>query len=143
MEKKNLLAKELFSMAVMTYVWGFIYSIVAAIEKEESWYEVETTFNFEVFLKILILSLALGSIILAMAAIVHYLFNIQNSLELLAKGKSVDTPKRQEKQEKEEKVNEATNKEILDTLLENGCITQEEYADACNRELMKIKNKII
>lgn len=136
MEKKNLLAKELFGMAVMTYVWGFIYSIVAAIEKEESWYEVETTFNFEVFQKIFILSLALGSIILAMAAIVHYLFNIQNSLELLAKGKRAVPQKRQEK---EEKVNEATNIEILDDLLEKGCITQDEYIDACNRELMKTK----
>lgn len=136
MEKKNLLAKELFGMAVVTYVWGFIYSIIAAIEKEESWYEVETTFNFTLFLQSFILSLVLGSILLAMAAIVHYLFNIQNSLELLTKGKTVIPEKRQEKVVEKK---EATNKEILDDLLERECITQDEYIDACNRELMKTK----
>ena len=135
-KKKDYISRGLVGIAISIESFGFIHSFAAATETYESWSETKTVFDAGLFFKYFFTTLIITTVLLSTAAIVHYLFNIQNHLELLTKGKTVIPEKRQEKVVEKK---EATNKEILDDLLEKGCITQDEYIDACNRELMKTK----
>ncbi|MBQ7291871.1 MAG: hypothetical protein IJW76_09145 [Clostridia bacterium] len=128
--KKNLVSSELVGNGIIVYIVGIIYSFVSAIETHEYYNRTETEVHFDILLNYLVITFAVGGLLLGLGAIVQYVYNIQ---EKLGAGNSSEDENEPEKA--------ASNAEILKTLLNNGNITQEEYNDEINKLHFDLTNK--